>query len=125
MTSTPISLRSVVFDCPDPSALASFYADLLDGQLDISDPEWCEVHAGDPAFKLAFQRATPYVPPEWPDGMPQQLHLDLTVSDLRAAGLRAVELGAVILTGPVEEPDSVFVVYADPAGHPFCLCEDR
>jgi predicted enzyme related to lactoylglutathione lyase len=125
MTSTPISLRSVVFDCPDPSTLASFYADLLNGQLDISDPEWCEVHAGDPAFKLAFQRATRYSPPEWPDGTPQQLHLDLTVSDLRAAGLRAAELGAVVLTGPVEEAGSTFVVYADPDGHPFCLCEER
>jgi len=125
MTSTPISLRAVVFDCPDPSSLASFYADLSNGQLDISDPEWCEVHVGDPACKLAFQRATPYSPPEWPDGTPQQLHLDLTVSDLRAAGLRAGELGAVVLAGPVEEPGSIFVVYADPAGHPFCLCEER
>ena len=125
MTSIPISLRAVVFDCPDPSALASFYADLLDGQTDLSDPEWCEVHVGDPACKLAFQRATPYSPPEWPDGAPQQLHLDLTVSDLRTAGLRAAELGAVVLTGPVEEPDNIFVVYADPVGHPFCLCEER
>ena len=125
MTSIPISLRAVVFDCPDPSALASFYADLLNGQPDFSDPEWCEVHVGDPACKLAFQRATPYSPPEWPDGAPQQLHLDLTVSDLRTAGLRATELGAVVLSGPVEEPDNIFVVYADPAGHPFCLCEER
>ena len=125
MTSTPICVRAVVFDCPDPSALASFYADLLDGELDSSDPDWCEVLAGDPACKLAFQRATPYSPPEWPDGAPQQLHLDLTVSDIRAAGLRAVELGAVVLSDPVEEPASIFVVYADPVGHPFCLCEDR
>ena len=125
MSSTTISLRCVVFDCPDPSSLASFYADLLNGQLDISDPEWCEVHAGEPAFKLAFQRAMPYSPPEWPDGMPQQLHLDLTVTDLRAAGLRAAELGAAVLTGPVEEPGCIYVVYADPAGHPFCLCEER
>src|SRR6201995_2601250 len=101
MPSTPIGLRSVVFDCPDPSALASFYADFLDAQLDVSDPEGCEVHAGDGACRLAFQRVTPYLPPAWPDGAPQQLHLDLTVSDLRAAGLRATELGAVLLTGPV------------------------
>jgi predicted enzyme related to lactoylglutathione lyase len=125
MTSTPISLRAVVFDCPDPSGLASFYADLLNGSLNASDPEWCEVHVGDPALKLAFQRAMPYAPPEWPDGTPQQLHLDLTVSDLRAAGLRAAELGALVLAGPLEEPGSRWVVYADPAGHPFCLCEER
>jgi predicted enzyme related to lactoylglutathione lyase len=125
MTSASIRLRSVVFDCPDPSALASFYAHLLNAELDVSDPEWCEVRADGSAVKLAFQRATPYSPPEWPDGTPQQLHLDLTVSDLHAAGLRAVELGAVVLADPVEEPGSTFVVYADPAGHPFCLCEDR
>ena len=120
----PISLRAVVFDCPEPSALASFYADLLGGQLDVSDPEWCEVRVGEVPLKLAFQRATPYAAPGWPDGAPQQMHLDLTVADLRGAGRRAVELGAVVLSDPVEEPDSIFVVYADPAGHPFCLCED-
>jgi predicted enzyme related to lactoylglutathione lyase len=125
MTSIPISVRAVVFDCPDPSALASFYADLLQGQLDVSDPEWCEVHTGDPALKLAFQRATPYSPPQWPDGMPQQVHLDLTVSDLHTAGLRATELGAVVLRGPVEETGCTYVVYADPVGHPFCLCRER
>jgi predicted enzyme related to lactoylglutathione lyase len=125
MTSTPITLRSVVLDCPHPSDLASFYADLLDGAVDSSDPDWCEVYVGDGVFKLAFQHAEPYCPPEWPDGTPQQLHLDLTVSDLAAAGRRAVELGAVVLAGPVEEQGDVWVVYADPAGHPFCLCEDR
>jgi predicted enzyme related to lactoylglutathione lyase len=76
-------------------------------------------------FKLAFQRAEPYVAPQWPQGTPQQLHLDLTVSDLDAACIRAASLGAVALGDPVEEPDSVFVVHADPAGHPFCLCQDR
>ena len=125
MSSAAISLRAVVFDCPDPSALATFYADLLNGQLDVSDPEWCEVHGGDLPFKLAFQLATPYDPPVWPDGAPQQMHLDLTVSDLGAASLRAVELGAAVLTGPVEEPGCIWIVHADPAGHPFCLCEQR
>jgi hypothetical protein len=125
MASISITVRSIVFDCPEPSALASFYAYLLNGQMDISDPEWCEVRPDGSAFKLAFQRARPYAPPEWPDGSPQQLHLDLTVSDLQAAGLRAIELGAVVLADPVEEQGSTFVVYADPAGHPFCLCEDR
>jgi predicted enzyme related to lactoylglutathione lyase len=123
---SPISLRAVVFDCPEPAALASFYADLLNAQLDVSDPEWCEVFIGQPVpgCTLAFQRATPYTPPEWPDGTPQQLHLDLGVADLPAAGQRAVELGAVYLKGPVEEDGSTWVVYADPAGHPFCLCQD-
>jgi predicted enzyme related to lactoylglutathione lyase len=123
MSSAAISLRAIVFDCPDPSALATFYADLLNGQLDVSDPTWCEVRAGHPLVKLAFQLAEPYDPPVWPVGTPQQMHLDLTVSDLGAASTRAVELGAAVLTGPVEEPGCTWIVHADPAGHPFCLCK--
>ena len=120
-----VKLRSVVFDCPDPPALATFYANLLDGELDTSDPAWCEVRFDQPSVKLAFQRADTYQAPKWPDGRPQQLHLDLTVTDLHASSRRAVSLGAVVLGGPVEEDGSVFMVHADPAGHPFCLCEER
>jgi predicted enzyme related to lactoylglutathione lyase len=124
MRSTSLSLRAVVLDCPEPSTLASFYARLLGGELEDSDPEWCEVRVRDLPFTLAFQRATSYISPAWPDGEPQQSHLDMTVVDLEEAGRRATELGAVVLSNRVEESSSAFVVYADPAGHPFCLCED-
>jgi predicted enzyme related to lactoylglutathione lyase len=117
------SLRSVVIDCPDPSALARFYAELLGGRAVTTDPDWCEVLFDGPP-KLAFQLATNYQPPEWPDGAPQQLHLDLTVSDIEAVSSRAVALGARVLARPVRENGSVFMVHADPAGHPFCLCQD-
>ena len=120
-----VRLRSVVIDCPDPSALAAFYAQLLDGQLVTGDADWCEVHFDDGPLKLAFQGVESYQPPQWPEGVPQQSHLDLTVSDLGAASLRAVSLGASVLSGRIEEPGCVFVVHADPYGHPFCLCEDR
>ena len=114
-----------MFDCPDAVALARFYAALLDGRADTSDPDWCEVHVDGTTIKIAFQRVDDYVAPDWPDGPPQQVHLDLSVTDLDATSRRAVELGAVVLSGPVEEPGCVFVVHADPAGHPFCLCRDR
>jgi len=120
-----VSLRSVVIDCPDPPALASFYAQLLDGQLHLTDPQWSEVRFDGSGFKLAFQQVRTYAPPGWPDGSPQQSHLDLTVSDLPAASLRAVALGASVLSGRVEEPGCTFIVHADPSGHPFCLCEER
>lgn len=118
-------LRAIVHDCPDPRALAAFYADLLSGRPDTSDPEWCEVCIEEPSLMLAFQRVDPYEAPEWPKGVPQQAHIDLTVSDLAAASLRAVSLGAAVLTGPVAEPGGVFIVHADPAGHPFCLFMER
>jgi hypothetical protein len=122
MSSQPtVHLRSVVLDCPDPRALASFYASLLSGQADTGDPDWCEVHVQDLPLKLAFQRVEPYQAPQWPDGIAQQAHLDLTVSDLQAASRRAVSLGATVLAGPVQEPGGAFIVHADPARHPFCL----
>jgi len=120
-----VSLRSVVLDCPDPSALATFYADLLDAEADTTDPEWCEVALGGGSPKLAFQRVHPYEPPEWPEGAAQQAHLDLTVRDLAASSARAVALGAEVLSSPIEEPGCVYVVHADPARHPFCLCQER
>jgi hypothetical protein len=30
-----------------------------------------------------------------------------------------VSLGAAVLADPVEEPGGMFIVHADPAGHPF------
>jgi predicted enzyme related to lactoylglutathione lyase len=105
--------------------LAQFYGDLLEAEVDESDPDWCEVRLVETSLKLAFQRAPDHVPPDWPDGQPQQVHLDITTADLAGASLRAVELGARVLDGPVEEEGSVFQVHADPAGHPFCFVEDR
>ena len=119
-----VSLRSVVLDCADTVELATFYARLLGGRLAISDPQWCEFHLVGPP-KLAFQRVEQFRPPDWPHGTPQQLHLDVTVADLEGTSRRAVELGARVIRGPIEEPGCTFIVHADPAGHPFCLCEER
>lgn len=52
--------------------------------------------------------------------------MDLWVDDIDAAHDEIVALGARVLQEPEEpdEPDEPdrFRVYADPAGHPFCLC---
>ena len=118
-----IQLRSVVLDCGDAVATAGFYADLLGLSADTSDADWCEVRLPGVGVKLAFQRIASHVAPDWPDGAPQQVHLDLTVTDLDAASAHAVALGARILGPPTPEGEGcVFQVHADPAGHPFCLC---
>jgi hypothetical protein len=51
------------------------------------------------------------------------VHLDLFVSDLEQAHAEAMQLGARLLKA-AEDPlaPEGFQVYADPAGHPFCLC---
>jgi len=117
---------TVVFDCPDPLALAQFYADLLGQEIaDDGDDSWQSLRGDGSGVSLAFQRATDYVAPNWPQGQPQQLHLDLTVDDLVTAHRQAVALGATPLSPTsAPEPDETrsFRVYADPVGHPFCLC---
>ena len=47
------------------------------------------------------------------------MHLDLQVDDLAAASAVAEEAGARLLGRHTD--DEVVRVYADPAGHPFCL----
>ncbi len=70
---------------------------------------------------LAFQTATDYVRPTWPNVDQQQhmmMHLDFQVSDLDAAVAHAVELGA---EEAEHQPQPDVRVMLDPAGHPFCL----
>jgi predicted RNA-binding protein YlxR (DUF448 family) len=44
------------------------------------------------------------------------------MTDLMAAHERVLALGAVVLDDNNGEPGRGYWVYADPAGHPFCLC---
>ncbi|MEW2493983.1 MULTISPECIES: VOC family protein [Streptomyces] len=112
-------LGAVVLDCPDPRALAGFYAEVLGGTVE-GDGEWAVLKAPD-GRSLAFQAAPGFVPPKWPaPDHSQQFHLDLTVDDLDAAEKGVLALGA----GPLDTEDRsrTWRVYTDPAGHPFCLC---
>ncbi|MDG4785424.1 VOC family protein [Micromonospora sp. WMMD1102] len=119
-------LRSVVIDCPDPRALATFYAELLGLPVDdrkLDDEDSWVVLGGEPGQqpRLAFQKAVNLREPRWPDpNRPQQFHLDVTVDDVEEAEAKALALGATRLPGSGEG----FRVYADPVGHPFCLCWD-
>jgi catechol 2,3-dioxygenase-like lactoylglutathione lyase family enzyme len=107
-------MHHVVLDCPDPAALARFYSELLGQPVTYQSEGWVVVAASDTSSGLAFQLAPDHRPPTWPDpAVPQQVHLDVMVEDVAAAGPRVLALGAVELDGDD--------VYADPAGHPFCL----
>uniref|UniRef100_A0AAU2JK67 VOC family protein n=1 Tax=Streptomyces sp. NBC_00049 TaxID=2903617 RepID=A0AAU2JK67_9ACTN len=118
-------LQCVVLDCPDPQPLAEFYRNVLGGTVNQPDPRW-SVDAGWATLHapsgqvLAFQRSADHRPPRWPDpARPQQFHLDFGVPDLDRAQEQVLSLGATLLeAGP---DDRGWRVYADPAGHPFCL----
>jgi catechol 2,3-dioxygenase-like lactoylglutathione lyase family enzyme len=107
-------MHHVVLDCPDPDDLAAFYSVLLGLPVTYRDSDWVVVAESSTSSGLAFQCAPGHQAPTWPDpAVPQQLHLDVMVEDPAAAGPRVLALGGVKLDG--ED------VYADPAGHPFCL----
>jgi catechol 2,3-dioxygenase-like lactoylglutathione lyase family enzyme len=107
-------MHHVVLDCRDPLSLATFYSQLLSQPITYQDDDWVVVSASDQASGLAFQRSPDHVAPTWPDpAVPQQVHLDIMVEDVEASTAPVLALGARKLDG-----DGVF---ADPAGHPFCL----
>ncbi|WP_329062195.1 VOC family protein [Amycolatopsis sp. NBC_01480] len=117
-----IKHQVVAFDAADMAAESRFWAGVLDGEVD-EDDEWHMVTvAGAP--RIGVQLAPDHVPPEWPDGPTrQQVHLDLWVEDFAEAHEQVMSHGATVLK-PAEGSTSGedFQVYADPAGHPFCLC---
>ncbi len=111
-------LHHVVLDCPDPEALAGFYSELLGLPVTYRSDDWVVIANNDTTSGVAFQRATDYRPPQWPDpGRPQQFHLDVMVDEVDVAGSKVVELGARQL---FRKPGGHHV-YADPAGHPFWI----
>jgi catechol 2,3-dioxygenase-like lactoylglutathione lyase family enzyme len=129
--------RQVVLDTTDARALAEFYRQLLGlayrpgdeppaaGEPDPQGRDWLVL--GDPtgSTRIAFQQVAELPETTWPVGpVPQQLHLDLTVptaGDLDAQHDRALALGARLLHDRSGDPEEPLRVYADPAGHPFCI----
>ncbi|MFD0885137.1 VOC family protein [Streptosporangium algeriense] len=116
-------LQCVVLDCPDVLELARFYQALLGGVVNQPDPRWAvgddfsTLHTGS-GLVLAFQWVKDYRPPRWPDAAhPQQFHLDVDVPDLDQAQNQVLGLGATLLHADARG----WRVFADPAGHPFCL----
>ena len=111
----------VVFDAADIESESSFWAGMFDGRVIADDQFHCVIDA-DGQWRLGVQLAPDHTPPDWPNGNPQQVHVDLHVDDPQAAHSRAMTLGARLLRD-AEDPgsDEGYRVYADPAGHPFCI----
>jgi catechol-2,3-dioxygenase len=118
------TLQATVIDCPDPWVLARFYREILGGEVMRERPPWVTLTTPR-GERLAFQYAPDHRPPRWPDpAHPQQFHLDFDVparADVERARQEVVALGAVFLHDSGGERIG-FLVFEDPAGHPFCLC---
>ncbi|MFC8952951.1 VOC family protein [Streptomyces sp. NPDC057101] len=115
-----MTLTAVNLDCPDPLALAGFYAKATGLPLHERSDEGFAGLVGAAGLVIGFQRVEDHRPPTWPaSGTPQQLHLDFDVDDLDEAVERLREWGATI---PPDQPrPDLWRVVLDPAGHPFCV----
>jgi hypothetical protein len=134
-------LRQVVLDSTNPRLSAEFWRQLLrliyreghePSNADSEDPmghDWLNLctPAGDRC--LAFQKVDELPRSTWPDsGVPQQLHLDLTVpnvEELNAMHSRITSLGGELLFDRSDSIEEPLRVYADRDGHPFCVFVDH
>ena len=130
-------LRQVVLDTTDARGLAEFYRQLLGfayragdeppqaGQVDERGRDWLVLRHPSGCPTVAFQQVDGLVAPTWPGPeVPQQLHLDLTVPSAGELGTqheRALALGARLIHDRSSDEEEPLRVYADPAGHPFCI----
>jgi catechol 2,3-dioxygenase-like lactoylglutathione lyase family enzyme len=129
-------LQSIVLDTPDARGLAEFYRHLLGleyrpgdeppapGADDERGRDWL-VLVGADGVRLAFQQEPGLKPTTWPDGaVPQQMHLDTVVAsveELDRQHERALSLGATLRFDRSDDAEEPLRVYADPAGHTFCI----
>lgn len=103
-----------VLDCERPRELAEFYRQFLglvyrpgdEPPLGGDDPgaeDWLVLIRPDGTRQLAFQRVERLARTTWPEhDVPQQLHIDY-------------------LVGSIDDEEEPLYVFADPAGHPFCV----
>ncbi|WP_165550176.1 VOC family protein [Kribbella speibonae] len=115
------TLVRVVIDCADPRPMAEFWGAMLDMPRTVEDsPDRIVIARDDDRLPmLALQRVPDYQRPRWPDpDYPPQMHFDIGVDDRAAKERLALERGGTRLP----PQGGSCPVYADPAGHPFCLC---
>lgn len=140
MTASRPTVRQTVLDCREPRRLADFYRDLLSYEYRPGDEtpdegeDWLVIRP--PGLDqggghgLAFQGNPEYVPPVWtpepdrPGDQQMMVHLDMTVPDvasLQEQRQRVLTLGGAMLLDRGEDEHEPLYVFADPAGHPFCI----
>ncbi len=129
------ALRQTVIDTTDVRGTAEFYRQLLgylyrpgdeipEGAPD--DCDWLVLRSPDGTPRLAFQQVDELPTTSWPRNapIPMQLHIDMTVPDTDELSYqhdRILALGGTLLIDRFDDPDEPLRVYADPAGHPFCI----
>lgn len=112
----PLTLTTIMFDCADPVALATFYSNATGWPVTDTDDTF--VYVGEGPVTLAFQHVPDYRPPAWPDPA-KHAHLDFQTPDKPQAIQDLLAAGAKL---PDFQPGADrWTVLTDPEGHPFCV----
>ena len=124
MNRPDIRFGAVTIDCAPEQLkdMVDFYTKLLgltlEGQEDELGP-FPFLFKDD--FAITLQPEEGYQPPTWPSlERGQQMHLDFLVKDIQEARAYALSIGAT--ESPVQYAKKWHILL-DPAGHPFCLCQ--
>ena len=115
----PITVEHVTFDCANAAALAGFWAQVLETQVDAEANEFfATVNKGGDGPALMFIQ----VPEK--RTVKNRVHLDLATADWAAEVDRIVGLGAKRV-GEFDEYGAHWVTLTDPEGNVFDLGEIR
>ena len=120
-------LQAITVDAHDPRALAEFWAEVLGWKIGEGGNEievWIERELGDPKNTgfpdILFLKNSDV------KNVKNRLHLDLRPDDQDAEVRRLEKLGATqIEIGQSADPDTSWVVMADPEGNEFCVLRAR
>ena len=120
-------LQAITVDANDPRALAEFWAEVLGWKIGegVNELEvWIERELGDPKNTgfpdILFLKNSDV------KNVKNRLHLDLRPDDQDAEVRRLEKLGAKrIEIGQSADPDTSWVVMADPEGNEFCVLRAR
>ena len=111
--------QSVVIDAHDPSALARFWAAVLDWKITLEEPDEVVVAKDESRYPEII-----FTPVSEAKTVKNRLHIDLAPDDRDAEVTRILDLGAT-RADVGQTGDETWVVLADPEGNEFCVLSSR
>ena len=118
-----LKLQCLTVDCSNPAPLADFWAQALGWHVGVGGDEigvWIERELGDPR-ETGFPDILFLKVPDLKIGK-NRMHFDLRPDDQEAEVARLESLGAKrVDIGQNQDPDTTWVVMADPEGNEFCV----
>ena len=122
-----LKIQAITVDAHNPKALAEFWAEVLGWSIGEDGDDigwWIERELNDPN-KTGFPDILFLKVPD-SKVVKNRLHLDLRPDDQAAEVTRLESLGAKkVEIGQATDPDTTWVVMADPEGNEFCVLSAR